>query len=58
MATDTKIIDGKRYAFLYYRHTKSEAQNEAKRERKAGWSIRIFRRRIGNKLYYDLYGRR
>ncbi len=58
MATDTKTIGGKRYTFLYYRHTKAEAQRAAKKERAAGWSIRIFRHQIGRALYFDLYGRR
>ena len=55
---DTKIFGGKRYTFLYYRHTKSDARQEAAAERKKGWNIRIIKRKIGSKIYYDLYGRR
>lgn len=58
MYKDTKTFNGRRYSFLYYRHTKIEAQKEAKEERKKGWNIRIVRRKIGGKTYYDLYGRR
>ncbi len=55
---DIKIFGGKRYAFLYYRHSKAEAQREAKAERQWGWSIRVIGRKIGGKAYYDLYGRK
>lgn len=58
MGKDTKIIGGKKYTFLYYRHMKVEAQRDAKRERASGWSIRVLRRKIGTRTYYDLYGRR
>lgn len=58
MARDTKIIGGKRYTFLYFRHTKAEAREEAGKDRKAGWKIRIVKRKIGRITYYDLYGRR
>ena len=51
-------IDGKRYTFLYYRHTKAEAQAAAKRERQKGWKIRVRRQKVGMKTYFDLYGRR
>ncbi len=53
-----KIFNGKRYTFLYYRHTKQEAQREAERERRAGWNIRVVKQKIGVKTYYDLYGKR
>ncbi len=56
--SDTKILNGKRYTFLYYRHSKVEARRYAKAERQKGWSIRVIKRRIGDKVYYDLYGRR
>lgn len=54
----TRVINGERFVFLYYRHTKAEAKRDAERERKAGWKIRIIRNRIGGKIYYDLYGKR
>jgi len=53
---DTKIIDGKRYTFLYYRFNKSDAQKDAKAERKKGWRVRVLKRKIGKVTYYDLYG--
>ena len=55
---DIRIFNGKRYAFLYYRHSKAEAQADAKVERQEGWRIRVVRRRIGKRVYYDLYGRK
>ena len=54
----SRVINGERFVFLYYRNTKREAQRDAARERKAGWKIRIIRNVIGGKTYYDLYGRR
>ena len=58
MSIEHKVFSGKRYAFLYYRHTKQEAQKEAERERRQGWNIRVVKQKIGVKTYYDLYGRR
>ena len=55
---DTKVFGGKRFTFFYYRPTKAEAQKDAKRERANGWKVRIWKRKIGNKTYYDLYGRK
>ena len=55
---DTKTINGKRYAFLYYRNTKAKAQQDAKNERASGWNIRIVKNKIRKQTYYDLYGRR
>lgn len=55
---DIKVFNGRKYSFLYYKHTKAEAKQEAKKERKKGWNIRIVKRKIGRVTYYDLYGRR
>ena len=55
---ETRVFGGKKYTFLYYRDTKEDAQAEAKKERKAGWKIRIVRQKIGKRVYYDLFGRR
>ena len=55
---DWKIFNGEKYTFLYHRHSKSEAQQEAKEERGKGWKIRIVKMKIGTKTYYDLYGKK
>ena len=57
MDNETRIFNGKKYTFMYYKHTKPEAEKAAKEERKAGWNIRVVRRNIGGRIYYELYGR-
>lgn len=57
-STEAKVFNGRRYVFLYYRHTKKEARDAAELERDRGWKVRVVRTKIGKKIYYDLYGRK
>lgn len=48
---NVRIFDGKKYIYFAATTTKTGAKEEAKKERKKGWSVRTVTDKYGYRLY-------
>jgi len=50
-----KTFNGKRYTYIYTRHTKANAKVALDQKRIEGWLARMSSRKVDGKTHYDIY---